>query len=158
MRVLIDTLAAVMVIGLLAGVALHMHRLGGEQATHDQARFEVARLQQQIHRRAALTTAENRERGYPQVIDPEWFQGNLPVNPLLGPDHPWLEVASRSQRDLKHPSVRIASDASIACFWYNPFNGIVRARVPSDVSDAKALDLYNYINECRLGDLFADDG
>ena len=157
MRRFIDALAVLMVIGLLAGATMHLHKLNEAEQIRELARGEVHRLQQQVLRRAALTTVENRERGYPETIDPEWFHGNLPRNPLLGADHPWLEVASAGQRNLKHPPLRIASDSSLACFWYNPYTGIVRGRVPSDVSDAKALELYNRINDCRLSDLFGDE-
>jgi len=52
------------------------------------------------------------------------------------------------------PPVRMTIDGKLASFWYNPYQGIVRARVPVCVSDRKALDLYNSINGTRLSELY----
>ena len=45
---------------------------------------------------------------------------------------------------------------SVAAFWYNPYTGTVRGRVSQQVSDSKALELYNEINDSALTTLFAD--
>ena len=90
------------------------------------------------------------------TIDPAWFAGDLPRNPLLGPGHPWLEIASAEDRDVIHPPERWAAGPDIAQFWYNPRTGQVRARVPAGIPDSKALKMYNYINDCALPNLFAE--
>ncbi len=43
----------------------------------------------------------------------------------------------------------------MAQFWYNPNTGVLRARVPADVSDATALKWYNHINGTNLTGIFA---
>jgi hypothetical protein len=156
MRLILDTLVALMLVGILAGLVIYHRDARDVQAQHDFARDEVRRFQQQIHLHTALSAGENRERGYPASIDPDWFQGNLPVNPLLGPEHPWLEVAGPSNRQALHPADLVAADQNTASFWYNPAMGVVRARVPVGVSDARALELYNYVNDCSLSTLFPD--
>ena len=116
--------------------------------------MEVQRFQRQIHFQLVLAEAAQSGPVYPASIDPEWFQGDLPENPLLGEGHPWVEVAGPGRKTAEHPSCLMATDRSVAGFWYNPHTGIVRARVPAGVSDAKALELYNDVNGCRLTSLF----
>ena len=156
MRLFLDTLVALMFVGILAGVVIYHRQAGDVQAQRELARAEVRRFQQQIHLHTALSGGEQRERGYPTTIDPDWFQGNLPDNPLLGPDHPWLEVAGIGQKSAVHPPDLTAADRNAAVFWYNPCTGVVRARVPVGISDAQALGLYNYVNDCGLRSLFPE--
>ncbi|MDY7110274.1 MAG: hypothetical protein SYC29_16720 [Planctomycetota bacterium] len=156
MRLILDTLVALMLVGILAGLVMHHRQAQDVRAAQDLARDEVRRFQQQIHLHTALSGGEQRERGYPVSIEPDWFQGNLPVNPLLGRDHPWLEVAGPGATHALHPTDLVAADRDSASFWYNPATGVVRARVPVGVSDAQALELYNYVNDCTLPTLFPD--
>jgi hypothetical protein len=51
----------------------------------------------------------------------------------------------------------MAASRSTAKFWYNPHQGIVRARVSSEMSESEALSLYNEVNGCNLSGLFVDD-
>jgi hypothetical protein len=53
-----------------------------------------------------------------------------------------------------HPPVRLTLDDRMASFWYNPYQGVVRARVPVQVNDDAALELYNRINGCSLLSIF----
>jgi len=92
------------------------------------------------------------------TIDPAWFQEAAPGNPLLDEDRPWVEVAGTSQADLLHPPVRMAVEKSIAAFWYNPYQGVVRARVPVMVSDDKATELYNRVNGTGMSSIFVREG
>lgn len=155
MRLVMDMLIALLLTSMLIG-AMWEHRANHiEQQHRDLTRNEVRRFQQQIALQAALAQVENNERGYPATIDPAWFQGSLPANPLLDASHPWVEIADPSQRDLVHPLDRVATSRSQAKFWYNPANGCVRARVPGGLSDSTSLFIYNYVNDCNLPDLFA---
>jgi hypothetical protein len=43
---------------------------------------------------------------------------------------------------------------STAAFWYNPYKGILRARVPYDISDERALDLYNRVNGTSVSSIY----
>ena len=156
MRLFLDTLVALMLVGLLAGLVMYHRQARDTEALRDLARAEVRRFQQQIYLHTALSDGKPRGRGYPASIDPAWFQGNLPANALLGPDHPWLEVAGLNQRDALHPPSLTATDRDTASFWYNPASGVVRARVPIRISDAEALELYNFINDCSLPTLFPE--
>jgi hypothetical protein len=156
MRLLIDAMIAVMVLAIAAGMTWHSGAVRQADEHRDLARAETRRFQQQISLQSALAQVERNERGYPASVETEWFQGKLPVNPLIDVDHPWLEIAGAEQKGLLHPPEKVADSSVLAKFWYNPSNGIVRARVPSSLSDATALQLYNYINDCKLQDLLGD--
>jgi hypothetical protein len=156
MRLLLDTLVALMLAAILVGVVFHSRTDREVNQARDLTRTELRRFQQQIALQSALAKVERNERGYPVTVDPEWFQGNLPSNPLLGPEHPWVEIASPEHKDLLHPQERVASSKAIAKFWYNPHMGIVRARVPVGMSDSASLELYNFANSVSLPSLFAD--
>ena len=156
MRLLIHTLLVVMVLGIGVAVLFFYLEDGNRHARIDLARMEVGRFQQQIHLQAALMPNAGPESEQPASVDPSWFQNNLPRNPLLGREHPWLEVAAPEQRNFDHPPDLAAADRTVATFWYNPSNGIIRARVPMGISDAQVLALYNDVNDCTLSSRFTN--
>jgi hypothetical protein len=51
----------------------------------------------------------------------------------------------------------VAASRMQSRFWYNPYAGVVRARVPQGASDAAALKMYNAVNVSRLRSLFDDE-
>ena len=156
MRLFMDSMVALMLAAIFAVIIFYNRSASDAQAQQELARAEVRRFQQQIALQTALSQVQRNERGYPSSVDVEWFAGKLPANPLLDIEHPWLEVAGAEQRDLMHPPERSAMSPILAKFWYNPSNGIVRARVPAGVSDAATVAVYNYVNDCELPELFAD--
>ncbi len=157
MRLLIDSLVAMMLAALLASIVLANRSEEAWYRDIEVATTDLHRLQREIYLQAALAEVPLSDRGFPVTVDPEWFQGGLPRNPLLGPDHPWLEVASAAQQDLLHPPDRMAGDRSTAKFWYNPYQGVVRARVSSELAEKDALEVYNHVNGCRLEHLFGEE-
>lgn len=154
MRIFIDILIALMIAGILAG-AVVLHRTNQEkQLKIETARIEVRRFQRQLMLKAAIAQAGIGIESFPETVDPSWFGDNFPINPLLSKGHPWVEIAAKGERTLAHPTDPTANEMTDAQFWYNPYLGIVRARVPADLSDARAVELYNTINETHLVDLF----
>lgn len=155
MRIFIDILIALMIAGILAG-AVVLHRTKQEkQQKIETTRIEVRRFQRQLMLKAAMAQAGSGIESFPDTVDPTWFGENFPKNLLLSEGHPWVEIAAKGERTLVHPIDPTASEMTDAQFWYNPYLGIVRARVPADLSDAKAVELYNTINETDLVDLFS---
>jgi hypothetical protein len=132
----------------------HAEHTAQEQAAIDQARASIERISREISYRATLSDCPLNGRGWPIVVEPQWFQGHLPRNPLVPQSNPWLEIAGEHEQHLLNPPQPLVVDETLASFWYNPANGIVRARVGQTVSDASALRLYNAINGTRLGSLF----
>lgn len=153
----IRDLAGVVLIASLALGVYKLYLLGQSRETLE-ARLgeDVRRLEKEIRFRAATGKVELNARGWPLTIDPNWWdKGQAPQNWLLDKGRAWVEVASVDQAGLLHPPVRLAVDSSQAAFWYNPNQGVVRARVPVMVSDEQALELYNRINGTGLGSIFA---
>lgn len=155
MRLILDSLMAVVLAALLAGILLHQRHEQQRQSDLETVRANVRLIQQQIMLQSALERVPRNEYGFPITIDPQWFGDMVPRNPLLGPDHPWMEVAGADEARLTHPVVRTGDHPFTACFWYNPITGTVRARVPHTVSDRRTLELYNFVNGCNLPSLFA---
>lgn len=154
MRLLIDTLVALMLAGMLGGV-VWMSRMQDEDHTaRDATRAATSHFQKQVKLQSAIVQATDRHKIWPDTIDPEWFKGNLPRNELLTGNHPWVEIAGAEERKLTHPMIKAVTGPETAGFWYNPANGIVRARVPAGISDDQSLELYNFINACELENLF----
>ena len=154
MRRVMDVLLGVMLVGILGGAIAFVKHDRTESALHDSARQERRRFQQQLSLQTALERGDRNERGFPTTIDPAWFNGDPPQNPLLGPSHPWVEVAPLAHRDRAHPPNIVASSESTACYWYNPQLGVVRARVPNGVSDSATVELDNFVNEANLTSRF----
>jgi len=154
MRLVIESLVLLLVLSVFFVV-----REQTRQGDHEEADIRVLRESVQIiERHLALhrmldETALN-AYGHPETVDPAWFDGDPPVHPLVPADHPWVEVAPRREWSLHHPRQRVIIDGSVAAFWYNPARGIVRARVPQQISDERTLEIYNRVNDARLRDLF----
>jgi len=156
MRILTDTLIALMLVGILAGFLVGNRTHQEDRKIREYVRTEVHRFQQQIQMQAAMNQALRDHRAFPETVDVAWFATGVPQNTLLPPGHPWVEIAPESQADLLHPNDRIALNNKKAQFWYNPANGCLRARVPPGVSDDVSLELYNFVNECSVEDLFSE--
>ena len=155
MRLLLDSLVALTLVAILAGVVWQNREDKELLARRDATREEVRRFQQEIYLQAALARVTQTDSSYPATIDPSWFNGNLPRNTLLGGGHPWVEVVPMDPAKSHLPPQRIVWSTDDAAFWYNPITGVVRARVPGGSSDAAALELYNYINDCHVTSLHA---
>jgi type II secretory pathway pseudopilin PulG len=155
MRRLVDIAAVFLVAAVAAGVFYLRLEQQRDQAVERAVLADVQRFQQEVQKRAATgQSTTNNARGWPITIEPEWFDGSPPQNPLLSSDRPWVEVAPPEQAYLLHPEVRIATDTGMAAFWYNPYQGLVRTRVPATMSDQRALELYNRLNQCALASIF----
>jgi hypothetical protein len=142
------------VCAVAAGIARIYHeRLLAAQLL-DQTTDSVTRLQRELAVRSATKTAALNERGYPTSVDPAWFKDAYPSNLLLPDDHPWLEIAGEDEAELLHPSIRVATSVSTPSLWYNPYLGVIRARVPVAVSDEESLAAYNRVNGSSLPSLF----
>ena len=154
MRRFIDVLAVLTLAGLGAAIFYaQKDRYDHEQAV-EQVSEAVRIFDLKIKYHAATEGAELTARGWPVTIDPAWFEGAVPRNPLVSADRPWLEIAGPDDAELQHPRLRMTVDLTVASFWYNPYNGALRARVPVTTSDAEALQMYNTVNHSSLTSIF----
>lgn len=154
MRRIVDIVALVTLLVCGLGLALWYRQAQSEERLIRQTMTDLRRLEREVLVRAATRTDHPGGLDYPPTIDPAWFGDDPPRNALLSAglagERPWLEVARPDQADLTDPPVRIALTTRDAAFWYNPALGIVRARVSSNVSDKRALEIYNRINGTNL--------
>jgi hypothetical protein len=154
MRRLVDLLAILAFLGVGAAIFYTQKEQQDQQAAVDLATQSVRMFDLKIKYHAATEGAELTARGWPVTIDPNWFEGAVPRNPLLSGNRPWLEIAGPQDAELQHPRLRFAVDEQIASFWYNPYNGSLRARVPVTTSDEEALSIYNTVNRSNLTSIF----
>ncbi len=113
----------------------------------------LERMHREIRVRAGKGEVEVNGRGWPMRVEAAWFGASPPRNALVTPHRPWLEIASPEEADRLHPAVRQAVTDRVAAFWYNPGQGVIRARVGVMVSDAAALEAYNRVNGSGLDGL-----
>ena len=152
MRLLIDTLIAVMLVALLGGLLWSRQQERRERADVEAVRGALATLADQAAYHGALGHISNSPAGYPVHMMPDWFGEALPVNALLSAEHPWIDLAPPGDT-AAHPPDPIATSESQAGFWYNPNLGVFRARVPESESDRHALEAYNEVNRSALSEL-----
>lgn len=156
-RWLADIAALVVVLALGSGLLVFERARRDREATIHRVTADARRLELELKYRAASKSVELNPRGWPVTVDPKWFDADPPINALLSPHRPWVEVASPDEAGLLHPHVRMAVDESYAAFWYNPYQGVVRARVPVMVSDEHATDLYNRVNSTTIRSIFFEE-
>jgi hypothetical protein len=148
MRLTIDSLIALLLVGVLGLVLADyrsaMRKLEAERQVH----LALSRLAQQARCHGAIEAPGGRGPVFAATISPAWFKSQLPVN-ALAPGYAWLDVAPAGDGadDPPDPVLRSRSQAG---FWYNPNRGVVRARVPGQRGPAEALDLYNQLNNSGL--------
>ncbi len=155
MRTLLNILVALTFVAI--GVVVVMSRQADtiQKNQIKTTKAEVLRFQRQITLQATVADVELTAEGFPVTIDPKWFQDHLPHNPLLEIGRPWVEIAGWEERSLLHPIDLAVRDAAGTQFWYSPYKGIVRARVPADISDERALKIYNHVNGSGLMHIFS---
>ncbi|MEK6701160.1 MAG: hypothetical protein AABZ53_02780 [Planctomycetota bacterium] len=114
----------------------------------------LSRIRQEIKARAALASSELSPRGWPMTLRSEWFGEENPTNPLLPFGKEWIEIALPSEEMLTHPSLRCDMTGTLSGLWYNPYLGIVRARVPLLQTEYDSVLLYNQLNGSDITALF----
>ncbi len=154
MRWVRDLALLIVIAGFIGGGVITLRRQRDQEALVQQVAAELVRMETEVKFRSATRATELNPRGWPVTMDPKWFQPRPPMNALVSPDRPWVEVANVTEAGLTHPPVRVTIDTTLAAFWYNPYQGIVRARVPAMVNDERTLEVYNRINGSGLSSLF----
>lgn len=156
MRLLVDSLIALMLVSILAGVLWHYRRqqrlLNDYQFIHN----ALDRLHDQTLYHKALGDVKLNAEGFPEQIKPRWFGDHLPVNVLVSTSHPWMDIAPADDTSTEPPDP-VITDRHQAGLWYNPNNGIFRARVTRQLSDEATLQMYNRVNGTSLTSLPDDD-
>jgi hypothetical protein len=157
MRRAVDVVAAVAAIAVACGLGAFYYLQHQDDLQIKEVAGGLRRFEQVLVFKGASKESEVSERGWPLTVDPHWFGAGPPQNLLVTPDRPWLEVATPEQATMSDPPLRVAIGTQVSAFWYNPYKGIVRARVPIAISDRRALELYNRVNGTNLDNLYCAD-
>ena len=149
MRIVIDSLIVVMLLG--AGVGVLLLRNNKDQGEQDIVKVQQAlqRLHDKAEYYKTVQSAMAQQDTLLVHLDQAWFGENVPANSLISDGHPWIDLAPPGDLGT-HPPDPIASDKGQAGFWYNPTLGIFRARVAQQATDADTLTLYNQVNGTQL--------
>ncbi|HEX6873764.1 MAG TPA: hypothetical protein VF163_21905, partial [Micromonosporaceae bacterium] len=151
----LSTIAAA--VGLTAMLAWHFSGEFKREKEVQTVQEGLRRFDQMLAMRAAAKDTPMTGRGWPQTMDATWFGTDPPRNVLVTPDRPWIEIALPSESHLKHPNVRVVADRRTAGFWYNPYQGVLRARVPYEISDERALEMYNQVNGTSVSSIYGTE-
>ncbi|MFM7053044.1 MAG: hypothetical protein ACKOYN_13075 [Planctomycetota bacterium] len=140
-------LLVILVVAAGLGVALHMYQEDLEhKSAVESTQAALVSIEAELGIRAALADARLNEFGHLPQVDRDWFSGLEPRNALAPANAPWIDIATDAETEREHPRNPTFHGGRSASFWYNPAKGIVRARVPDQVSDAAARELYAQIN------------
>jgi hypothetical protein len=139
-------------VGIIAGIGV-LTIVGVFGVQHYQREQHITAVGRSLHEferilslQAAAKQVELSPHGWPLTMDAGWFRSAPPANALLSSDRPWVEIATQREGELTDPPVRVAAQRSTAAFWYNPYRGLIRARVPLLASEQRTIDLYNRVN------------
>lgn len=150
MRLVVDCLIALIVLVVLATILVQQRARADQIGLIEETQHALHTIESKAIFHAGLGDAALTRRGYPLSIDEMWFE-QLPVNTLTGPTIVWIEVTAEDDIRAFNPH-RITATDGRAAFWYNPYRGIVRARVPMQTSEQATVELYNMVNGTTLRD------
>jgi hypothetical protein len=158
---MVDILVIVCVLATAAVIVHHRRSAEAPESHAETTRRALTMLYERASYYGALENTIDATRTiWPVAVLPEWFERELPTNPLLpgvdGMDgRPWIDVAPPGDPSA-HPPNPVAVESDQAQFWYNPNLGVFRARVPATLGEADALMLYNRLNGVTLDALARD--
>jgi hypothetical protein len=150
---IVDIVAITAATAIVGVLGWHAYSRFDHQREIKHIPVELRRFEQVLAFQSASGQTQINTRGWPVTIEPQWFNGDPPRNNVVSQDRPWLEIATPEQADLSDPVIRMTIDRSLAAFWYNPYRGIVRARVPMQIRDDRSLAMYNSVNGTSLASI-----
>lgn len=155
MRYVCDAIMILLLVAILTAYNAYQNSVDDEVLKIEELKDSVHLIEQQILYHSMMDNVPLNEYGYPLTVKPEWFTTELPRNTTISSKHPWLEVDKNATHTTLHPDIIVADGPTpLAGFWYNPTNGILRARIPQMISDQKTIEVYNDINRSNLRTLF----
>ncbi len=152
-RLIVDGLIALLLLGVLGIVLLNRREKHQLTDQYQMVQLALARLHEEALYQGTLAQAQEEkspQTRFPSWISPLWFHAEgLPMNVVVSGRHPWIDIAPQDDES-DHPPDPVATQFTQAGIWYNPNQGVFRARVPSQWSESDTLDLYNMLNNTAL--------
>lgn len=149
MRLLIDSLIALILVTILGAVLVHYRQEQAEILRRQLVHQALSEMQEEAILHGAMEVTQTNEARFPADVLEKWFDNGVPRNVFAPAGSPWLDVAPPDDRGDQPPDP-VIHDKSQAGFWYNPSRGIFRARVAAQFTEQATLDLYNQLNSTSL--------
>ncbi len=145
---LVEVLIVVIILGILATIVVPQFSDASQDANGATLKSTLAALRTLIDLQYQRSTPP----AYPATLDTAWFAAGAALShPENSFGVPTVEIDGTANRT--HPSNKVLIASSAGAFWYNPTNGLVRARVTSQGSNAATLAFYNDVNRSAEVDL-----
>lgn len=161
LRRIVDVVALGLCLVVVALVFIQQTRNESVESVVTQTELSLAQFHSVLKVQATTSGVAVNGRGWPNTIEGHWFEDDPPRNHLLTGDRPWVELAPAEDADRDHPADPVAFDrdgVKAASFWYNPYRGVVRARVAPQINEHETLALYNRVNGVFLATLAPEGG
>jgi hypothetical protein len=161
LRRIVDVVALGLCLVVVTLVVIQQTRSGSTDNVVMQTELSLSRFHSVLKVQATTRGVAVNGRGWPNTIEGAWFEDHPPLNHLLSGDRPWVELAPAEDADRDHPADPVAFDIDghrEASFWYNPYRGVVRARVAPQINEEATLALYNRVNGVFLTTLAPEGG
>ncbi|HNO78969.1 MAG TPA: type II secretion system protein [Phycisphaerae bacterium] len=145
---LVEVLIVVIILGILAAIVVPQF----SDASHQSVRSTLQTTLDVLEDRIELARQKSPTGEYPSSIDSTWFASGI------GPEHPEnsfgvANVEVESAAGQSHPTNKVLKAGIGGAFWYNPAEGIVRARVADQGSSAATQAFYNEVNDSNEASL-----
>ncbi len=161
LRRIVDVVALGLCLVAVTLVVIQQTRSDSVENVVTQTELSLAQFHSILKVQATTNGVAVNGRGWPNTIEGHWFEDDPPRNHLLTGDRPWVELAPAEDADRDHPADPVAFDLDghkAASFWYNPYRGVVRARVAPQINEDETLALYNRVNGVFLATLAPEGG
>lgn len=146
MRVNLTTLTLLTLLVISFGAWTYFTESAHERELITSTSLARQRIVSEVRLRSALAGAEITRQGWVRQINPAWFPEGRPLNPwFLNHDRHWIDVDARADSARFNPD-SIHTSRHGAGWWYNPANGMIRARVPTQKTLQATRDLYESVN------------
>lgn len=149
MRLLIDSLIALILVAILGAVLVHYRDEQAKILRRQLVHQALSEMQEEAIVHGALDEVETNDAKFPLDVLEQWFDNGVPRNVFALPGCPWLDIAPPEDHSDQPPDPVIHQPTQ-AGFWYNPNRGIFRARVAAQFTEQATLDLYNQLNSTSL--------
>ena len=160
---LMELIAVIVILSVLAGVAVPIYMDRTDQARAASARGARGSLATAVHLHFTSEVARTGYGAFPADLDDvlETHQGDDLLNPYRDAAQPLFEVDAGATPAELHTSDKTIEDAvgsGLGAIWYNPSNGAVRFRVPRQATATETLTLYNHVNMSSITSLSQTTG
>ncbi|HEX5011193.1 MAG TPA: prepilin-type N-terminal cleavage/methylation domain-containing protein [Planctomycetota bacterium] len=150
---LVELLLVVVILGIISAIVAPMLRSQRLQAVTSTLRANVAQVVMVLE----VQKQKQLDGSYPPALDPTWFvEDVLPAHPEKLAGVPSVQTVHLP--GVLHPADKVLHPGVPGAYWYNSAEGVFRARVKPQESDADTLAFYNAVNDCAEVDLTGSAG